>query len=72
MKIEITLGVIILFIIEMVEHQHVTTKIALENIYYLFHNLSNLRIILGNGGIPLNVHAHEHLLDKRMMHMHIP
>ena len=35
---------------------------------------ANEKYIFGNGGIPPDVHVHEHLLNKRMMHMqmHIP
>ena len=32
---------------------------------------ANQKYIFGNGNIPPDVHVHEHLLNKRMMHMHM-
>ena len=38
---------------------------------YLFISLKQMRIVLGQSGRPLDAHAHEHLLDKRAMRMHM-
>ena len=49
--------------------------LLLEKMNYLFNSYKANENVFGrNGGIPPNVHAHEHLLNKRTMHMcmHIP